>query len=337
MFNFIPIKIKAISLIAIVTVIIYSSYCFIERPKMQLVVLYNNSPEIDTKLLSKMEVNYNGYNVGYVKKVKISKDRKYIELVVNITSEDLILPSNTTMTFRTKNFEGKRYLKIETPKKPTKQFLSNGDFIVGTLAYEEPSGSLFKEISSEKPNQFIKNLREMTEEIKISFENRDNKKMLDQSADDMVAILNNLKEVVSDPVFKKDVKPAMQHSCGYINSANKKAIKAINNKQASPIKENLKNINQTIFEANKELSKTSIFLTASSDSKSINNSNDKCSQTLAENNEKVNFKTNCNNDNTGGFLNVKTNILKLVFGNSKKAPDNYDKYEANCVNTTAKK
>lgn len=336
MFNFNKNKINAISLTTIIALMAFSFCSFINKPKMQLVVLYKNSPEIDTKVLSKLDVNYHGYNVGHVSKIKISKDRKHIEIFININSDDLILPSNTTMTFKTKNIDGKMYLDIETPKKPSKQFLSDGDFVIGTLALEKTSENLFKEITQEKPHKFVKNLREMTEELRISFENRDNEKILNQSADDLTAILNNLKEIVADPVFKKDMKPTIQHSCAYLKNVNNKVIIA-SNKQTSPINENLSNLNKTILDAHKELSKTSIFLTPSNDAKSLNDTKIQDIHTLADNQQEPLIKTNCSNTRSDSCSNKKTTFLKLVFGNQEKAFNKSEKKELDCTNITANK
>lgn len=337
MFNFNYIKIKGIILIALIITIFASFFYFINKPKMKLVVLYDNIPSIDTSLLSRIDVHYRGYNVGKVRKIMPSKDKKHIEFYVDINYDDLILPSNITMMFKTENIGGKKYLDIEPPKVPSGFFLSDGDIVIGKTGHKNTDEYLIEETTSKKPEKLTQNLREMTDVLKVSFANKDNQKFLDQSAGDLAVILENLKEIISDPVFKNDIKPSMNHSSGYLKCVDRNRAKSFSSKQNTPISETLTKINQTISEAHKELSKTSILLTESNDNNSINNNATVCSPTLADNAEKQTIKANSLKGSSNKDSIKKTTFLRLVFGGSDKAFNANGANEFDCTNTTAKK
>lgn len=313
---------------------------------MSIIVKYDDVPAINNNLwLYKIHAHYRGFEVGNVRKIKLSKDQKHIEFYVDIYYKDLILPRNIIVIFKTENLYGSRYLDIEPAKIPSKEMLTDGDSVMGVTAYERFDEYLLQEVKSTKSQHLLKNLSDITDALKKALKNKNNEKLLNESSSDLAIVLESLKEIADDPTLKNDIKSTIKLSSSSLKNVdeilNDQEIKsAINsapesismaNNNIKSMNENLIKVSESIPDVTKSLTTTNNLLTDTNyDLCSINNKVPPIPPSFVENAEKLVIKTDCFESEISKILTKRWLILKLIFGNPGKSFKNCVKKECNC-------
>jgi len=301
---------------------------------MHFTVEYDDVPAISSDVfLFKIDVHYRGFDVGDVKKIELTEDQKHIRFYVDIHYKDLRLPTNSPIIFKTENVYGSRYLDIESPEKPSDRIIANGDVIDGQEAYERMDEYLLEEFKSGQTGSLIKNMREITDVVKASVDDKKNKKLLDQSAGDLAIILENLKDITGDPSFKRDIKSTIRHSSGSLMSIDeilrKKEMRETINTAPENIKKTLNTIelmnkhmntvSEVIPEVTKNIAVANTAITeANGNLSAINSKVPPIPQSLVEKTEKLVTRTDCFETEISKVLSKRFAILRLVFGNPGK-------------------
>lgn len=325
-------------IIGFITIIIIIG-CFIQNiikhPYMKLIVQYDDVPAIENNLFFfPIDIHYRGYDVGDVTKVRLSKTQKHIEFLVNITYKDLKIPKNSSFIFKTENIYGSRYLDINPPQTPSRELLKDGDVIDGLEVYERIDEYLTEEIKSGPTSKFIHNLLDITDVLRKSLDDKNNKKLLEQSSGDLAVILENLRQVTADPAFKRDLKSTVKYSSGSLKSIdeilqNQEIRQTISNAptSVSMTTDNIKMMNENmekmskampemtsnVSTANKLLCDTNCNLCA------INTKVPPIPQSLVDNAEELVVKTNCFESEISKLISKRFLFLRLMFANPGKS------------------
>ena len=81
----------------------------------------------------KLEVFYNGFEIGHTIKVMPDKDYKTTLVKIALHPQDLKLPYNITIKLKREKHHDKKidFLELIYPEKPSKYLLKNGDIVTG--------------------------------------------------------------------------------------------------------------------------------------------------------------------------------------------------------------
>jgi phospholipid/cholesterol/gamma-HCH transport system substrate-binding protein len=333
-FNERNIKIIIIVVLAILltNVVIYK---LTHRADMKFIVQYDFVPAINKNVhLFRIDVHYRGYDVGDVTDVKLSKSQKHINFYVTINYKGLKLPTNSEIRFKTENIYGTRYLDVKYPEKPSGEFIKDGDKVDGKEAYERIDEYLIESISSAESKKIFQNLSDITDILNTSLKNKDNNKLLNQSAGDLAIILENLKSITQDPNFKKDIKSTIKYSSSSMKNVdeilNNKEIKETIIQSPASVNKTMKDIGQMtesmskvsgiLPDVNKNLDNVNNLLTDSNANLcTINTKVPTIPQSLVENAETLVVKTNCLECELSKILSKRFLIPRLIFGNPGKS------------------
>lgn len=349
MFNFKENKIKIIGLIILIIIAYLIFYKATHRTYMKFIVQYDFVPAINKDVhLFRIDMHYRGYDVGDVTDVKLSEDQKHINFYVDINYKDLRLPTNSEIIFKTENIYGARYLDAKYPDKPSGKLVKNGDVVNGKEAYERIDEFLIESISSTESKKMLQNLSDITDIINTSLKNKDNKKLLNQSAGDLAIILEDLKEITQDPYFKRDIKSTIKHSSSSLKNvdeilSNREMRETITQAPATvnqtmqdlgKMTESMGKVSQILPNVNQNLDCVNTLLTDSNNNLcTINKKVPTIPQSLVENAETLVVKTNCIECELSKILSQRFLLLRLMFGN----PGQSFKTCAKCKRKTAKK
>lgn len=120
----------------------------------------------------KLEVFYNGFEIGHTIKVMPDKDYKTTLVKIALHPQDLKLPSNITIKMKSEKVHNEKidFLELIYPENPSKSLLKNGDTILGkaTIDLESYLASQDQEnIDQIKTNieEAINNLNTTTNEL----------------------------------------------------------------------------------------------------------------------------------------------------------------------------
>lgn len=320
---------------------------------MRFVVQYDFVPAINRNVhIFRIDVHYRGYDVGDVTDVKLSPNQKHIEFFVDIHYKGLRLPKNSEITFKTENIYGARYLDIEYPKKPSSEFIKDGDIVNGKEAYERIDEYLIESLSSEQSQRMFQNLYEITDALKIALTKGDNKKLLNKSAGDLAIILEDLKSITRDSSFTTDLKSTIKHSSSSLKNVDEilssKEIKETIIQAPTVTKQTMKDIGQMsgsmgkvseiLPHVNKNLDCVNTLLQdANSNLCTINTKVPTIPQSLVENAETLVVKTNCLESELSKILSKRFLIPRLIFGNPGKSFKTCAKCRRPRSRTSAKK
>lgn len=328
-------EVMILGIIVLIIIIGYLLFKLIYKPKMSFMVEYTDVPAINDNLFFfKIDVHYRGYDVGDVKKIELAKDQAHIDFFVDIHYKDLKIPTNSLIIFKTENIYGTRYLDIESPKKASGKFLSEGDVVNGFEVYERIDQYFIDEFKSGKTGNLIDNLLEITDVVKTSLENKENKKLLDQSAGDLAIILENLREITDNPSVNRDIKSTIKHSSGTLKSLDeilrKKEMRETIDKAPESIKKTLDKI-ETMNESMDKVSKlmpdatknmaiaNTLITEANRNLNTINTKVPPIPPSLVDNAEKLIVKTDCFESEISKLISKRNVILRLIFGNPGKS------------------
>lgn len=322
---------KSLGLILIIILAYFVIYKIIHRPQYHFIVEYTDVPAISDNLnIFKIDVHFRGYDVGDVTKIKLAEDQSHIEFYVNINYKGLRIPTNSNIIFKTENLYGTRYLDVEPPQVPSGKLIADGDIINGLEAYERLDEYFLEEIKTGQTGILISNLRDITDILKISLQDKENKKLLNQSSGDLAIILENLRQITEDPGFERNIKSTIKHSAGSLKSIDeilrKKEMRKTIEESPESIKKTLNNIETmnehlvkvsgVIPEATKNMATANGLISEANDTLgAINKKVPPIPPSLVENTEKLVVKTDCFETEISKLLSKRAALLRLVFGN----------------------
>ncbi len=313
----------------------YFLSALIHRPYMHITIEYKDIPPVSTNLfLHRINVHYRGYSVGYVHKIELSEDQQHIEFKVNIMYKNLRIPKNSIIVFKPENLYGSRYLDISYPESPSRELLNDGDVIKGIAAYESVDQYLLEDMKTGKTGQLINNLVTITDEINKSLKNKDNAKLLNQSAGDVALILENTKNLVADKKMQANLKNTIKYSSNSfkamdailsneeikesINKAPETISKSINtldtmNTNISEVIKTIPEMNQNMSTANKLISDVNGNLS------SINTKVPEVPSSLIKSAQQLIQKTDCFETELSKILSKRGVLLRFMFGSPGKS------------------
>lgn len=175
---------------------------------MKLTVKFRKVPPVVQNFLTgKVSVFYRGYKVGEVSDIKLSCDQTCIIFNIDISYQDLKLPTNTMVILKTQDIFGDRYLDLIYPQKPSKEILKNGDIIEGTSIYERLDHYLTEELETGELGALLSNLSALSSRLRKLSD-----KEFSDSAEDISFILKEIKGIVTDPEIKKEIKQTFRQT-----------------------------------------------------------------------------------------------------------------------------
>lgn len=344
---------KYIAPALLIGVIVWVGFKLTHRPYLSFMVEYTDVPAINDGLFFfRIDVHYRGYDVGDVTKVQLAQDQQHIDFFVDINYKGLRIPSNSKIIFKTENIYGSRYLDIEAPKSPSEILIVDGDVINGVEAYERIDQYFIDEFKTGQTGSLIQDLHDIAQIVKKSLQDKENEKLLNQSAGDLAIILENLKEVTQDPTFKKDVKSTIKHSSGSLKSIDeilqREEMRNTINQAPDSIKKTLnaiqlmnghmEEVSHMMPEANKNMAIASTLITeANGNLSAINSKVPPIPPSLVENAEKLIIKTDCMESELSKLLSKRGALLRLMFGNPAKSFRVCAKKGCKCLNAAVKK
>lgn len=336
MFNNIKQKnVKKIGITILIVIIVLLFFKLFKRPQFSFVVEFSDIPAISDKLsIFKIDVHFRGYDVGNVKKIKLSKDQSHIEFYIDINYKGLRIPKNSNIIFKTENIYGTRYVDIDPPEVNSGEYIKNGDILLGSETYERIDEYLIEEFVNGKTGKLIDNLYEISDIVHKNLKNKENKKLLEQSAGDLAIILENLRKISEDPGFAKDVKSTIKHSSGTlesideilrkketrdsINNAPKTFKKTINSLQS--LTTSLDKASLLIPDATKNIGVVDEHITnLNSNLGSINEKVPQIPQSLVDSAQSLMTKTECFENEISKLISKKFLFLRLTFANPGKS------------------
>lgn len=293
---------------------------------MTIIVKYKDAPPISFNIFNKtIDAYYRGYKVGEVSKTILSADQKYIEFQLEIYYKNLKLPKNVAILLRTENFYGKKYLDIHYPENPSTEILKNGDSIEGLDLYEGLDEYLIKEFKVGHSKNFLTNLSSITEILQKTLKKNDNEKFITRPAEDAAVILENLRDIIESPQFKKELK-------GVMKNAPESIEKTMQNIET--MNEHMDKINQAIPEVNQSVKTTNVLLgDTNSNLCSINKKVPEIPQSLVKNADKLLVRTDCVESELSKILSKRFLLLRLMFANPGKSFKNCVKKDYDCSNS----
>lgn len=304
---------------------------FLNLFKMKFIIQYNHVPPISRNIkIFKIDVFFRGVDIGDVTKIKLSKDQNYVEFYVRINQKNLRIPKNSTVTFKTETIYGTRYIDIEPAKCPCNEIIKEGDIVAGTEANERIDAFFMEELTNGQTGTLIHNLREITDNL---IKNKENEKLLTQSASDLAIILEKLKHITADPSVEKDIKSTLKNSSGTMKSLNeilrKKEIKETINKAPEAIGKtissiedmniNMNKISKKLPETTEKITQVNSQITEVNDNLcKINTKVPPIPQSLVDNAEKLIVKGDCIATELSNTLSKRFLLFKLFFGHPGK-------------------
>ena len=306
----------------------YIFFNFMTKPEMTVIIAYSETPPIIQHFLRRdITAYYRGYNVGKVSKVGLSKDQKHINFYLEIYYKHLQLPKNTSIILKTEDLYGARYFDLRYPKHPSSELLSNGDVIKGYAAYDRLDKYLMTEFKTGKLKKIEDNLIDITNILKNYL--GENNSDIKEAKYDTTIILNNLREIISDPHLKQGLKSIIISSSRSVKDINQlletkelketitnapksidKTIKNLEsiNENMPKINENIAKANQNIPEVNKTVSTTnSLLCNTNYNLGTINSKVPSIPPCLLE-------KADCLTTELGKILDKRFLLFRLMFG-----------------------
>ena len=120
----------------------------------------------------KLEVFYNGFEIGHTIKVMPDKDYKTTLVKIALHPQDLKLPYNITIKLKREKHHDRKidFLELIYPEKPSEYLLKNGDIIAGKATVDIESYFASQEPESldqlkDNLNETIENLQTATNEL----------------------------------------------------------------------------------------------------------------------------------------------------------------------------
>jgi ABC-type transporter Mla subunit MlaD len=226
----------------------YFLYKYLNRPDMTIIIKYKEVPPVVQRFpRGKIDAYYRGYNIGIVEKIRLSQDQQSILFYLDIYYKNLKLPKNTRIYINSEDLYGARHLYIQYPKKPSSEFLHDGDTVNGTGYFERIDIYLARDLKIGKTGHLIENLVIITDILKNSINNSDTKefiKALKASGIDISSVLKDVKEIIDDPQVKQGIKLTVANAPASID----KTIKNL-----SSVNKNLEKSNSLIGNSTKKL------------------------------------------------------------------------------------
>lgn len=338
---------KVIDSIIVVAILCYAFYSIvIHRPYMKLTVRYKYVPALSNDLkFFRINTHYRGYNVGNVSYIKLSKDQKYVEFHINIYYKGLKLPKNTLFIFKTKNLYGTRYVDIQPIEPQAKELLKNGDVVDGTAAYERFDEYLLEELKEGRTSKILDNLLYVTNIMKESLNDKENEKLLTQSAGDLATVLESVREISEDPYIKRDIRATIKHSAGSVRNidemlSNEEVKRAITESPESidatvcavrSMSASLNQVSQLMPETSKKLSSANDILNDTNKNLAeINKKVPVIPPTLIHNTNKLLLKTDCFESEISKIMTERFLFLKFLFGTPGRSLKKCTKNECGC-------
>jgi ABC-type transporter Mla subunit MlaD len=234
-------------LLLLIIIIVYHLFNCNYKPQMTLAVTFTDAPPIVQNFFrGTITAYYRGYKVGKICKVALSEDQKLVIFYLKIDYKNLKLPKNVEIILRTEDVFGARYISVNYPEHPSSEYLSDGDVIKGFASYERIDKFLVTELKTGKLKKLIDNLINLTTVLDkaLTTGNTEFASEIKKSGADVGIIINNLKEIISDPQVKRDIKSTIHYSS--------KSMKSLN----SIMESNSNNISQTLSNAPESIDKT---------------------------------------------------------------------------------
>lgn len=318
----------------ILLVLFYWGTCkILDLFKMKFTIQYDYVPAISRNVkIFKIDVHYRGVDVGDVTSIKLSKDQQHVEFKVKINQRNLKIPKNSIVRFKSEAI-GPKYIDIDPTKAPPDGIIENGDIVDGTEASERIDSFVIDELTNGQAGMLIKNLKEITDVLKTSLTNKENEKLLTQSAEDLTVIIEKLKRITTDPSLERDVKSTFKNSSGTMKSLNeilrKKEIKETINKTPETMSKalnsiedmntNMNRISKTLPETTEQITQVNSQITEVNDNLcKINTKVPPIPQSLVDNAEKLVAKGDCLATELSNTLSKRFLLFKLFFGHPGK-------------------
>lgn len=300
---------------------------------MKFTIQYDYVPAISRNVkIFKIDVHFRGVDVGDVTSIKLSKDQKHVEFKVKINQRDLKIPKNSLVRFKSEAI-GPRYIDIDPTKAPSDGIIEDGDIVDGTEASERIDSFVIDELTNGQAGMLIKNLKEITDVLKTSLTNKENEKLLTQSAADLTIVIEKLKHITADVSFEKDIKSTIKHSSRTLKNIDEildnKEMKQTIQEAPATIKNTLNSIedmNTNMNKISKKLPETTEKITqVNSQITEVNDNLCKINtkvppipQSLVDNAEKLIVKGDCIATELSNTLSKRFLLFKLFFGHPGK-------------------